>query len=252
MVELFSIEGKTALVTGGTSGIGAAIAAAYVKAGAKVAVTEHTETAGADAVTRVREDGVLVVRADLAEPAGAQWVVDAVEKELGALDILVNCAGTIRRAPAEEFPESDWSQVMAVNLDAVWRLSQLAGAKMLKRGEGGKIINIASLLSFQGGIRVPSYTASKHAVVGLTKALANEWAARGVNVNAIAPGYISTANTQALREDEQRNRQILERIPAGRWGQASDLAGAAMFLAAPASSYIHGHVLVVDGGWLAR
>lgn len=251
--DLFSLQGRTALVTGGSSGIGAAIAAAFRQAGARVAITaHHKDGAGeGDAPVLRREAETLVVSAELAHPEAPRQVLAAVSAELGPLDILVNCAGTIRRAEAASYSEQDWSDVLAVNLDAVWRLSQAAGVAMLARG-AGKIINIASLLSFQGGIRVPAYTASKHAVVGLTRALANEWAARGVNVNAIAPGYIATANTQALREDETRNRQILERIPAGRWGQAEDIGGAAVFLAAPASDYIHGQVLAVDGGWLAR
>lgn len=174
-----------------------------------------------------------------------------VQAALGPLDILVNCAGTIRRDDAVEYRNEDWTAVMAVNLDAVWRLSQAAGRAMLRRG-GGRIINIASLLGLQGGIRVPAYAASKHAVVGLTKALANEWAARQVNVNCIAPGYIETANTAALRADPERSRQILERIPAGRWGQPDDIGAAAVFLASDAARYIHGHTLVVDGGWMGR
>lgn len=247
MSELFSLQGKVALVTGGSSGIGAAIAAAYAEAGAQVAITAHRPLAGNGLPRGV----ALCVRAELADPASVASVIEQTEAALGALDILVNCAGTIRRAPAAEYSEDDWNAVLQVNLDAVWRLSQAAGQRMLKRG-GGKIVNVASLLSFQGGIRVPAYTASKHAVVGLTKALSNEWAASGVNVNAIAPGYIATANTQALREDAARNAQILERIPAGRWGQPGDIAGAAVFLASRAADYVHGHVLAVDGGWLAR
>jgi 2-deoxy-D-gluconate 3-dehydrogenase len=248
MQALFSLVGKRALVTGGSSGIGAAIAAAYAAAGARVAITAHGPPRdGAPAAP----PGMLVLQAELAQPDAAARVLADTEAALGPLDILVNCAGTIRRADAEHYSDEDWRAVMGVNLDAVWRLSRVAGAGMLARG-GGKIINIASLLSFQGGVRVPAYTASKHALIGLTRALANEWAARGVNVNAIAPGYVATANTQALREDAVRNRQILERIPAGRWGEADDIAGAAVFLAAPAAAYIHGHVLAVDGGWLAR
>jgi 2-dehydro-3-deoxy-D-gluconate 5-dehydrogenase len=248
MSDLFSLQGKTALVTGGSSGIGAAIAATYIKAGVKVAITSHSK----DLEPTTRRDGdVLIVAGELGHVDVPARVVAAVEAELGPIDILVNCAGTIRRAEAEVFSEEDWSTVMSINLDAVWRLSQAVGRGMLTRG-GGKIVNIASLLSFQGGIRVPAYTASKHAVVGLTKALANEWSSRGINVNAIAPGYIATANTKPLREDETRNRQILERIPAGRWGEPEDLAGAAVFLASQAANYIHGHVLAVDGGWLAR
>jgi 2-deoxy-D-gluconate 3-dehydrogenase len=171
--------------------------------------------------------------------------------EFGSIDILVNNAGTIRRAPAAEFPQQYWDEVIAVNLTSVFRLSQLAAQHMLPQGRG-KIINIASLLSFQGGVFVPSYAAAKSGVAALTKAFANEWAPRGINVNAIAPGYMATANTAALRSDAQRSRQILERIPAGRWGEPNDLAGAAVFLASAASDYVHGHILLVDGGWMAR
>ncbi|HHO55677.1 MAG TPA: SDR family oxidoreductase, partial [Trueperaceae bacterium] len=178
-------------------------------------------------------------------------IFDEIESQLGQVDILVNSAGIIRRGPAHEFSDDDWQAVMAVNLDAVWKLSREAGKRMLKQGSG-KIINIASLLSFQGGITVPAYTASKHAVAGLTKALANEWAASNIQVNAIAPGYIATKVTQALRDDETRNRQILERIPAGHWGQPAEIAGAAVFLASDAASYVQGHILSVDGGWMAR
>jgi 2-deoxy-D-gluconate 3-dehydrogenase len=172
--------------------------------------------------------------------------------EFGQLDILINNAGTIRRAPAIEYTEEDWTTVIEVNLSSVFRLSQLAGKQMITHGRGGKIINIASLLSFQGGITVPAYAASKGAVAQLTKALANEWAKHKINVNAIAPGYMRTDNTAALQADQSRNRQILERIPAGRWGEPEDLAGAAVFLSSSASDYLHGHVLVVDGGWMGR
>jgi 2-deoxy-D-gluconate 3-dehydrogenase len=178
-------------------------------------------------------------------------LIEATLNKFGRLDILVNNAGTIRRAPAVDYSEEDWATVIQVNLSAVFRLSQLAGRQMISQGKG-KIVNIASLLSFQGGITVPAYAASKGGVAQLTKALANEWAGKGINVNAIAPGYMRTDNTKALQADETRNRQILERIPAGRWGEPSDLAGAAVFLASPASDYISGEVLVVDGGWMGR
>ena len=179
-------------------------------------------------------------------------MIEQTVAEFGSIDILVNNAGIIRRAPAAEFSAEYWNEVIAVNLTAVFRLSQLAGKQMLKQEKPGKIVNIASLLSFQGGILVPAYAAAKGGVAQLTKALANEWAAKGINVNAIAPGYMATANTAPLRSDPVRNRQILERIPAGRWGDSGDLAGAAVFLCSAASDYVHGHVLVVDGGWLAR
>jgi 2-deoxy-D-gluconate 3-dehydrogenase len=172
--------------------------------------------------------------------------------EFGSIDILVNNAGTIRRTPAAEFPQNYWDELIAINLTAVFRLSQLAGQDMLKRGTKGKIVNIASLLSFQGGILVPAYAAAKGGVAQLTKALANEWAAKGINVNAIAPGYMATDNTTALQKDPERSRQILERIPAGRWGKPSDIAGAAVFLCSSASDYVHGHVMLVDGGWMGR
>jgi 2-deoxy-D-gluconate 3-dehydrogenase len=250
--ELFSLEGRTALVTGGASGIGQAIAISLARAGAKVAITFHSQSAE-ETIAQVRAAGTqcLAVQCDLAEPATAAAAVRATVEALGGLNILVNNAGIIRRADADLHSDTDWSEVLDVNLNAVWRLSQEAGRHMLTQAHG-KIINIASLLSFQGGVRVPSYAAAKHAVLGLTRALANEWAARGVNVNAIAPGYIETANTSALRADATRQRQILERIPAARWGQATDIAGAAVFLASDAAAYVNGHVLAVDGGWLAR
>ena len=252
MHSLFSLAGKTALVTGGASGIGQAITHALASAGADIAVTVHTQAASA---TRALVEGegrrFLEIPCDLAAPLSAQQLIADVTAELGAVDILVNNAGIIRRNDLSQFNNADWDEVMEVNLNSVWRLTQAAAAGMQERG-GGKIINIASLLSFQGGIRVPSYTASKHAVLGLTKACANELASKNVNVNCIAPGYIATANTDGLRADETRNRQILERIPAGRWGQSSDLAGTAVFLASSASDYIHGQAIVVDGGWMAR
>jgi 2-deoxy-D-gluconate 3-dehydrogenase len=193
----------------------------------------------------------LALRGDLGKKETPRALVDATVETLGRIDILVNNAGTIRRAPAAEYGEDDWATVIEVNLSSVFRLCQAAGQRMLAQGSG-KIVNIASLLSFQGGITVPAYAASKGGVAQLTKALANEWAARGVNVNAIAPGYIRTDNTLALQQNETRNRQILERIPAGRWGDPSDIAGAAVFLSSKASDYVNGHVLVVDGGWMGR
>ena len=246
------LEGKVALVTGSATGIGAAIAQHLAEAGADV-VCHGKDDAAEDAVAAVRSRGrrSFGIRADLAERQSHAGVIDAVIGELGRLDVLVNNAGLIRREAAERYSDDDWDLLLAVNLSAVFRLSQLAGRHMLERGSG-KIVNIASLLSFQGGVRVPAYAASKGGVAQLTKALANEWAGRGVNVNAIAPGYIATANTLDLRNDADRSRQILERIPAGRWGEPADIAGAAGFLCSAAASYIHGHVLVVDGGWMAR
>lgn len=242
----FDLSGRVAAVTGANTGIGQAIALALAAAGADVALigrTPATETADkARAMGRRAE----IVSADLSTIAPVEGVVSQVVDTLGGLDILVNNAGIIRRADSLDFTEADWDAVIDTNLKSVFFLCQSAGRHMVARGRG-KIINIASMLTFQGGVRVPSYTASKSGIGGLTKLLANEWAAKGVNVNAIAPGYIATNNTAALQADETRNRQILERIPAGRWGAADDLGGAAVFLAAPASDYVNGHVLAVDG-----
>ncbi|WP_278911885.1 2-dehydro-3-deoxy-D-gluconate 5-dehydrogenase KduD [Deinococcus wulumuqiensis] len=250
----FDLTGQVALVTGGATGIGAGIALGLARAGANVALTTHQTDAG-DILKKIEDTGRrgLVLPTDLSgsTPDSVAALLDEVEGELGPLDILVNNAGIIRREDAEHYRQDDWDAVIALNQTSVWLLCQGAGRRMLGRGHG-KIINIASLLSFQGGIRVPAYAASKHAVAGLTQALANEWAGRGVNVNAIAPGYIETNNTAALRADAGRSAAILERIPAGRWGTPADLAGAAVFLASAASDYVHGQVLAVDGGWLAR
>ncbi|HEY5713258.1 MAG TPA: 2-dehydro-3-deoxy-D-gluconate 5-dehydrogenase KduD [Allosphingosinicella sp.] len=247
----FDLTGKVALVTGANTGIGQAIALALAEAGADVALAGRS--AADETAEKVRAFGqrTALIQADLSTAAPAGDVVANTLAELGGLDILVNNAGTIRRADAVDFTEADWDAVIDTNLKSLFFLCQAAGRHMIGEGRG-KIVNIASMLSFQGGIRVPSYTASKSAVAGLTKALANEWAGKGVNVNAIAPGYIATNNTAALQADETRNRQILERIPAGRWGAPADLAGAAIFLASSASDYVHGHILAVDGGWLAR
>jgi 2-deoxy-D-gluconate 3-dehydrogenase len=252
ILDSFRLNGKNALITGSTKGIGAAVAAALAEAGANIVL--HGRSAPAEEmIDRVRKTGVktLSLRGDLADAETCRQLVERTVGEFGAIDILVNNAGIIRRSPAADYSAQDWQDVLSVNLDSVFRLSQLAGRHMLERGSG-KIINMASLLSFQGGILVPAYAAAKGAVAQLTKALANEWASKGICVNAIAPGYIGTDNTRALRADERRNRQILERIPAGRWGTPQDLCGAAVFLASRASDYVNGHVLVVDGGWLAR
>jgi 2-dehydro-3-deoxy-D-gluconate 5-dehydrogenase len=241
-VNPFSLAGQTALVTGANTGIGQAIAVAMARAGAQVIAAGRSDCSETLALT-----GGEALQLDFADPMAARDVFAS-----RPIDILVNNAGIIRRADSVDFTEEDWDQVMDVNLKAVFFTCQAFAKAALARGTGGRIVNIASLLSFQGGIRVPSYTAAKHGVAGITKLLANEWAARGINVNAIAPGYIETNNTEALRADPARAKAILERIPAGRWGEASDIGEAAVFLASPAARYIHGAVLNVDGGWLAR
>jgi 2-dehydro-3-deoxy-D-gluconate 5-dehydrogenase len=249
MTHAFDLSGKVALVTGANTGIGQAIALAH--AGADIAL------AGRSPADETRDGAhrmgrrAIIIEADLSTTAPIASTVNRTVAELGRLDILVNNAGIIRRADALEFSEADWDAVIDTNLKTLFFLSQCAAKHMISRGSG-KIISIASMLSFQGGVRVPSYTASKSGVAGLTRAMANEWAAKGLNVNAIAPGYIATNNTAALQADETRNRQILERIPAGRWGSAGDIGGAAVFLASKASDYVNGHILAVDGGWLAR
>jgi 2-dehydro-3-deoxy-D-gluconate 5-dehydrogenase len=247
----FSLAGRVALVTGANAGIGQGIAVALATAGADVAAVGRSTPAETGERVRAAGRGFLAVEAELGSAAHCQDIVRQVTEHFGAVDILINNAGIIRRGEALDFSEADWDAVLDVNLKTVFFLAQAAARNMIPRGRG-KIINIASMLSFQGGIRVASYTASKSGVVGITRLLANEWAAKGINVNAIAPGYIATRNTAALRDDETRNREILNRIPAGRWGVPEDLAGAAVFLASSASDYVHGAVLPVDGGWLAR
>jgi 2-deoxy-D-gluconate 3-dehydrogenase len=249
--DLFSLEGRVAVVTGANTGIGQGIAVALARAGADVAAVGRSEPAETGRAVEAAGRRFLSIRADLGSIEPVERVVAEAVDGLGRIDILVNNAGIIRRADSIDFAEADWDAVMDTNLKTVFFLSQAAARRMIPAG-GGKIINIASLLSFQGGIRVPSYTASKSGVAGLTKILANEWASKGINVNAIAPGYFETNNTEALRADENRNRSILERIPAGRWGRPDDIDGAAVFLASRASDYVNGVVLPVDGGWLAR
>lgn len=249
----FGLAGRTALVTGANRGIGRATAVAMARAGADVLLWGR-DAAGLDALAEeLRADGATAVpipAPDLGDRAACAATAAAVLAE-HRVDILVNNAGMIRRGPAAETSMADWEAVLGVNLDSVFQLSSLFGRAMLERGDGA-IVSIASLLSFQGGILVPAYTASKHAVAGLTKALANEWAAGGVRVNAVAPGYVETDNTAALRADDVRREAISARIPAGRWAQAGDIASAVVFLASPAASYIHGHTLLVDGGWMGR
>ena len=252
-LDAFQLNGKNALVTGSRRGLGAAIAIALAEAGANVGCHGRDPHPGS-VCDEIRALGrkTWYFKGDVADAKVCSRLIEKTISEFGSIDILVNNAGIIRRAPAAEFSAEYWDEVIAVNLTAVFRVSQLAGQRMLERGRPGKIVNIASLLSFQGGILVPAYAAAKGGVAQLTKALSNEWAAKRINVNAIAPGYMATDNTAALRADPVRSRQILERIPAGRWGEPKDLAGAAVFLCSSASDYVHGHVLVVDGGWLAR
>jgi 2-deoxy-D-gluconate 3-dehydrogenase len=250
ILDLFRLDGKVALVTGAASGLGAAIAVALAQAGAQVAV--HGNRRPADATAAGIGPAAAAFQADLGSTAGPEALVSAVQQHFGRVDILINNAGTIHRDAAVDTTLESWQQVLQVNLTSVFQLSQLVARDIFAREASGKIVNIASLLSFQGGIRVPAYAASKGGVAQLTKALANEWAARNIQVNAIAPGYFATTNTEALQTDETRNRQILERIPAGRWGQPADLAGAALYLSSPASDYVTGTVLTVDGGWMGR
>ncbi len=247
----FSLAGKVALVTGANTGIGQAIAVALAEAGADVALAGRSEPAETLRAIAATGRKALNLAADLSSIAPVRQVIDDVLAAFGRIDILVNNAGIIRRNDLADFTEEDWDAVIDTNLKSLFFLSQAAARPMAAQGSG-KIINIASLLSFQGGIRVPSYAAAKSGVAGVTKALANELAPRGVQVNAIATGYIATNNTAALQADETRSRQILERIPAARWGDPKDIAGAAVFLASSASDYVTGHVLAVDGGWLAR
>jgi 2-dehydro-3-deoxy-D-gluconate 5-dehydrogenase len=252
MKELFRLDGKVALVTGAAAGIGAAIAEALAEHGADVACHGNTRPADATAaLVKAKNRKGAAISGDLSDRATPAKLVAEVLERFGRIDIVVNNAGMMRRAPAVEHSDEDWDAVLNVNLTSVFSLCKLAGKHLLEQGSG-KIVNIASLLSFQGGVTVPAYAASKGGIAQLTKALANEWAGRGVNVNAIAPGYIETENTLALRQNPDRFRQISERIPAGRWGTPRDLAGAAVFLCSSAADYVHGHVLTVDGGWMGR
>lgn len=244
----FDVSGRVAIVTGANTGIGQAIAVGLSQAGARVALVGRSSMAETEAML---EGDSLEVTADLSSMDAIPDVVSAVLDWAGQIDILVNNAGIIRRADAIDFTEADWDAVMDVNLKSLFFLSQAVARHMLPRGSG-KIVNVASLLSFQGGIRVPSYTAAKSGVAGLTRLLANEWAGRGVNVNAVAPGYIATNNTEALRNDPERSKAIRDRIPAGDWGRPEQMAGAVVFLASDAAEYVHGVTLPVDGGWLAR
>jgi len=253
-LDLFRLDGKVALVTGASRGLGAAMAVALAGAGADVALHSSRHPASAtDAEIAARSSRrTELLTANLEDRESADRLVEETLSRFGRIDILVNNAGIIRRQRAAEHSDEYWDSVIEVNLSSLFRLCRAAGRHMLERGAGGKIVNIASLLSFQGGITVPGYAAAKGGVMQLTKALSNEWAAGGINVNAIAPGYMQTDNTEALRQDPVRSRQIIERIPAGRWGTPQDLAGTVIFLASRASDYVHGHILVVDGGWMGR
>ena len=253
ILDQFKLDDQVAIVTGSAAGLGQGIALGLAEAGADVALVQHVRDAS-ETRKRIEELGrrCVTIRADLSDKGCVPRIVDTTVKELGGIDILFNNAGIIRRAPIIEFTEKDWDDVMNVNVRTLFFLSQAVGKVLIEQGRGGKIINIASMLSFQGGILVPSYTASKSAVMGLTRLLANELGAHDINVNAIAPGYMATENTRPLREDPARNKAILDRIPAGRWGTPQDLQGAAVFLASAASQYMQGYTLAVDGGWLAR
>ncbi|MEZ9646370.1 2-dehydro-3-deoxy-D-gluconate 5-dehydrogenase KduD [uncultured Vibrio sp.] len=251
-LESFDLKGKVALVTGCNTGLGQGMALGLAKAGCDIVgvnISEATETQQqVEALGRKFID----VRANLMKLDDIPSIVDRAVTELGRIDVLVNNAGIIRRNDAIDFSEQDWDDVMNINVKSLFFMSQAVAKQFISQGEGGKIINIASMLSFQGGIRVPSYTASKSGVMGVTRLMANEWAAHGINVNAIAPGYMATDNTTALRADEQRNKEIVDRIPAARWGLPSDLEGPCVFLASSASDYINGYTIAVDGGWLSR
>jgi 2-deoxy-D-gluconate 3-dehydrogenase len=250
MTSLFDLTGKVAMVTGANTGIGQAIAVALAGAGATIVSVSRGDASDTSEKVLATGQRCICMNADLSSTKPIPALVEETIKQTGGIDILVNNAGIIKRNPALDYTEEDWDAVMSVNLKSVFFLSQ-AVARHMSTKSRGKIINIASMLSFQGGLRVAAYTASKSAIAGVTKLLANEWASRGINVNAIAPGYIETNNTAALREDEARNKSILARIPAGRWGKPEDMGGAAIFLASAAANYMHGAIVPVDGGWLA-
>ncbi len=252
ILDMFKLTGKIAAVTGANTGLGQGMAVALAEAGAKVALVGRSAMDDTMKMIDAAGGESFPIMADLSDPSSASGVIDKTVDHFGGLDILLNNAGIIRREDSIDFTEKDWDDVMNTNIKTVFFLCQAAAKVFIKQGRGGKIINIGSLLSFQGGIRVPSYTSSKHAVLGLTRQLACEWAKYNVNVNGIAPGYMVTNNTEALRNDSERYKAILDRIPAGRWGTPQDMAGAAVFLASPASDYMNGYVIAMDGGWLAR
>ena len=252
ILDSFNVEGKVAIVTGCDTGLGQGMALGLAQAGCKVVGVNYIEPT--ETIEKMNAAGYefLDVRANLLKQDEIPGIIEQAVAKFGKVDVLVNNAGIIRREDAIEFSEQNWDDVMSINSKTVFFFSQAVANQFIKQGTGGKIVNIASMLSFQGGIRVPSYTASKSAVMGITRAMANEWARHNINVNAIAPGYMATNNTQALRDDEARNKAILERIPADRWGTPEDVAGPCVFLSSEASSYINGYTIAVDGGWLAR
>ncbi len=252
ILEQFQLQGRVAMVTGCNTGLGQGMAVALAQAGADVVGVNVSAPEDTRAAVEALGRKFLDLRANLSDTSCLEGIVQQALTLSGKLDILVNNAGIIRRCDAIDFTEKDWDDVIDLNLKTVFFLAQAVAKQYIKQGTGGKIINVASMLSFQGGVRVPSYTASKSAVMGVTRALANEWAVHGVNVNAIAPGYMATDNTTALRADAARNAAILERIPANRWGVPEDLAGPVVFLASSASDYVNGYTIAVDGGWLAR
>jgi len=252
ILDQFKLNGKVAIVTGASRGLGQSMAIGLAEGGADVALVASSSTEETAKKVQALGRRAVQIKANLLATNAVETILRETLAGLGRIDILVNNAGTIRRAPLLEFSEKDWDEVIQINQKSLFFLSQAVAKQMVKQGSGGKIINIASMLSFQGGIRVPSYTASKSGIAGLTRLLANEWAVSGINVNAIAPGYMETDNTAALRADEKRNAEILARIPAGRWGTPEDLQGAVVFLASAASAYMQGYTIAVDGGWLSR
>ncbi|WP_337023263.1 MULTISPECIES: 2-dehydro-3-deoxy-D-gluconate 5-dehydrogenase KduD [unclassified Pantoea] len=252
ILNAFNLEGKIALVTGCNTGLGQGMALGLAQAGCDIIGVNRAGPADTQSKVEALGRRFWPIQADLTQPKGVPQIVEQAVAQAGRIDILVNNAGIIRREDALNFSEQDWDDVMNINSKSLFFLSQQVARQFIAQGNGGKIINIASMLSFQGGIRVPSYTASKSAVMGLTRLMANEWAKHGINVNAIAPGYMATNNTEQLRNDESRNEEILGRIPAGRWGVPDDMMGPIVFLASDAADYVHGYTLAVDGGWLAR
>jgi len=252
VLDSFSLKGKVAIVSGSSTGLGQGMCLAFAEAGADIVGVDYVESPETKAGVQALGKGFLGVVANLMTPEPCAGIVEKAVAEFGKVDVLVNNAGIIRRCDIIDFTEKDWDEVMAINLKTVFFFSQAAARQFIKQGSGGKIINVASMLSFQGGIRVVSYTASKSGVAGITRSMANEWAKHGINVNAVAPGYMATNNTVALRADAERSESILARIPAGRWGLPDDLKGPAVFLASAASDYVNGFTIAVDGGWLAR